>query len=122
MTPTDKKLYDLVKIEISKKYKKNSAYRSGAIIKKYKELGGTFKEDNKPKKLKQWFKEDWKDVNPLKTFSSYPVYRPTKRINKSTPLTINEIDPFNLIEQSINKQKIKGNKNLKPFKIKSNFI
>jgi hypothetical protein len=115
MTPTNQDLYDLVKFVVYQRYKKHSAYRSGAVIKMYKELGGTFKDDNKPKKLAQWFKEEWKDINPLKTDKSYPVYRPTKRINKTTPLTVEEIDPVNLIEQSIKKQKIKGKKNLKPF-------
>lgn len=115
MTPNDPELYELVKFVVNQRYKKHSAYRSGAYIKMYKELGGTFKDDNKPKKLKQWFQEDWKDIAGLE----YPVYRPTKRVNKSTPLTPEEIDPNNLIEQSLIKQKIKGKKNLKPFEKKN---
>ncbi len=118
MTPSNPELYEKVKTIVYKQYKKHSAYRSGAVIKMYKELGGTFEEDNEPKPLKRWFSEKWQDINPLKTYSSYPVYRPTKRVNKLTPLTVEEIDPINLIEQSIQKQKIKGNKNLKPFKEK----
>jgi hypothetical protein len=43
------------------------------------------------------------------------VYRPTKRVNKNTPLTIDEIDPANLKEQIALKQLIKGKKNLPPF-------
>lgn len=118
MTPKNPELYEKVKSIINKKYLKNSAYRSGAYIKLYKQMNGEFEDDDKPKNLKKWFKEEWTDVNPLKTENSYPVYRPTKRINKSTPLTIDEIDPKNLIKQSIEKQKIKGKTNLEPFKIR----
>jgi len=111
-TPTNKKLYDKVKEEADLKYTKPSAYKSGYIVKKYKELGGEYIDDNKPKKLSQWFKEEWSDVGN----KSYPVYRPTKKVNKTTPLTVSEIDPKNLKEQIILKQKIRGNKNLPKFK------
>ena len=68
----------------------------------------------KPKNLKRWFKEKRQDVG----HKDYPVYRPTKRINSKTPLTLNEIDKDSLKEQIKLKQKIKGNKNLPPFKKK----
>lgn len=108
--PIDKALYEKAKAIVYPKYKKPSAYRSGALIKKYKELGGRFK-DTGGKPLARWFKEEWKDVGN----KSYPVYRPTKRITKDTPLTPAEIDPKNLQLQIARKQKIKGNKNLSPF-------
>lgn len=114
--PTNPQLYEKAKEIVYAKYSKPSAYRSGATIKKYKELGGTFEGGDKPRgKLHQWFMEKWQDVNPDKTPTSYPVYRPTKKINPSTPLTVNEIDPQNLKEQSKLKQVIKGQKNLPPF-------
>lgn len=115
MKPKNTKLYEEAKTIVYKQYKKPSAYRSGAVIKKYKELGGEFINDNKSKTLQRWFKEKWKDVNPNKTSTSYPVYRPTKRINKQTPLTVNEIDKNNLKSQSKLKQKIKGKRNLPAF-------
>lgn len=115
MKPKDEDLYEYAKSIVYRQYEKPSAFRSGAVIKKYKELGGEFIDDKQPKKLKRWFKEEWKDVNPLKTDSSYPVFRPTIRVNKETPLTVSEVNPYNLIEQSIEKQIIKGRKNLKPF-------
>ena len=95
-------------------YKKPSAYKSGYIVKKYKEMGGTYENDNKDKNLKRWFNEKWEDVG----HKAYPVYRPTKRINSKTPLTVNEIDKDNLKEQIKLKQKIKGKKNLPKFKSK----
>jgi len=108
-------LYKKAKKIADEKYLKSSAYKSGFIVKKYKELGGTYSNDNKPKNLQRWFKEDWKDVG----HQSYPVYRPTKRINKHTPLTLSEIDKNDLKNQIKKKQIIKGSKNLSPFKKKS---
>ena len=108
-------LYNKVKLYADTIYEKSSAYKSGFIIKKYKELGGTFKNDDKPKKLKQWFNEKWSDIGN----SSYPVYRPRIKINKDTPLTVNEIDKTNLKQQIKKKQIIKGDKNLSPFKKKT---
>ena len=112
--PKDKVLYDKVKEEADKVYKKPSAYKSGYIVKKYKELGGKYGNDNKPKNLKRWFQEEWSDIGR----KDYPVYRPSVRISKKTPLTVKEIDPKQLKEQIKLKQKIKGTKNLPKFKKK----
>jgi hypothetical protein len=114
----DKGIYEKAKKEVYAIYKKPSAYRSAALVKRYKELGGTYSGKKTKKGLVRWFREDWKDVNPNKTKGSYPVYRPTKRITKETPLTVSEIKKSNLISQAKLKQKLKGKKNLKPFKKK----
>ena len=108
----DQELYDAVKQHASTIYPKSSGFRSGWIVRKYKSLGGKYGEDNKPKKLKQWFKEKWMDVGD----KDYPVFRPSVRINKTTPLTVQEIDPSNLKKQIGLKQKYRGLKNLPPFK------
>jgi hypothetical protein len=109
--PINKDLYEYIKSLADQKYKKNSAYKSGYIVKTYKEYGGKYKEDNKEHNLNRWFDEKWKDIGHL----NYPVFRPTIKINKNTPLTIKEIDPINLNEQILLKQIIKGKKNLPPF-------
>jgi hypothetical protein len=111
----DPELYELVKQYADLVYKKPSAYKSGYIVRLYKQLGGTYTEDFKPKKLKTWFKERWADIGE----KDYPVYRPTIRVNKDTPLTIQEIDPQNLKEQIALKQQIKGKRNLPDFRRKS---
>ena len=108
----DKELYSFVKSKADTIYKKSSAYKIGYIVKTYKQLGGRYKNDNKEKDLKRWFKEKWIDIGN----KNYPVYRPTIKINKNTPLTVKEIEPRNLKQQIQRKQKIKGNKNLTPFK------
>lgn len=112
--PTDPELYERAKAIVYPKYKKPSAYRSGALVKQYKKMGGKFEDEGKndPKPLKRWFKEDWKDVGGL----DYPTYRPTKRITKDTPLTASEISPEELAKQAILKQDYKGDKNLPKFK------
>jgi hypothetical protein len=110
----DKELYNTVKLKADQIYKQSSAYKSGYIVKTYKELGGRYKDDNKEKDLKRWYKEKWEDVG----HKDYPVYRPTIRISKNTPLTVNEIDKNNLKEQIKKKQIIKGKKNLPPFQKK----
>ena len=66
--PKDLILYNKVKKEISEKYN-HSAYRSGLIIKKYKEeYLKKYKKDDayigvKPKlsNLQRWFLEEWKN-------------------------------------------------------------
>ena len=77
-------------------------------------MGGRYGEDGKPKNLKRWYQEAWRDVGN----KSYPVYRPTIRKSKETPLTVKEIDPHNLEKQIALKQRIRDKKNLPPFKPK----
>jgi hypothetical protein len=103
-------LYEQAKKEVYKEYPKHSAYRSGQLVKRYKELGGSYS-GKKPKDgLTRWFKEDWKSIG-----GEYPTYRPTKRVSKDTPLTVDEIDPIQAKEQIKLKQKIKGDSNLPKF-------
>jgi len=109
--PLDKKLYEKAKRIADEKYSKPSAYKSGFIVKTYKDMGGTYKDTGERKGLKEWFQEQWADIGNR----SYPVFRPTKRVSKDTPLTPNEIDPENLKHQIALKQKIKGTYNLPPF-------
>jgi hypothetical protein len=89
--PKNTKLYEKVKLFIYKKYPQHSAYRSGLLVKKYKELGGTYIGKRKGP-LARWFKEDWKsDTGHYGYTSKSSVYRPTKRISKKTPTTFSEL-------------------------------
>jgi len=104
-------LYEQVKEEADNRYDKPSAYKSGWIVKTYKERGGTYA-GKKPKTgLSRWYKERWTDVGG----KDYPVYRPTLRVSKDTPLTVQEIDPQNLRKQIALKQRYRGDKNLPRF-------
>ena len=89
--PKNTKLYDIVKRFIYKKYPTHSAYRSGLLVKKYKELGGTYIGKRKGP-LARWFKENWKSNTGHYGYTSKSsVYRPTKRISKKTPVTFSEL-------------------------------
>ena len=116
--PIDIHLYEKERQMADVIYDRPSAYKSGAIVRMYKEMGGRYMGgEKKDGDLNRWFNEQWMDVNPFKTSSSYPVYRPTKKVSKKTPLTVYEIDPKDLIKKSKKKQKLKGDK-LDPFKPK----
>lgn len=112
--PDNPVLYAQVKKLADQTYTKHSAYKSGFIVKTYKQHGGTYSDDNKPKNLERWYNEVWGDVG----LKEYPVYRPTVRINKKTPLLASEISPSNLKQQIALKQKIKGSRNLPKFEPK----
>ena len=121
-TPKDKRVYDLARNMVYLQYNKPSAYRSGALVKKYKQLyrekygdDDAYEGKKELTGLTRWYKEDWKDVNPYKTMYSYPVYRPTKIITKDTPSTEREIPLQRLIDQARLKQIIKGKYNLPQF-------
>ena len=116
--PIDKELYEIAKQIVYKQYKKASAYRSGALVKKYKELVGRYKDDKtkKDKPLERWFFEKWININPNE--EGYPVLRPSILVNKNTPTLATEITKKNVKEQIKLKEKIKGSKNLPPFKKK----
>ena len=96
--PLDMKLYNEIKDKVWKMYDKPSAYRSGMLVKLYKEAGGEFtgqKTKNTP--LNRWFLEKWSSD---KGTTNYPhknsVYRPTVRITKDTPATFAELTPEEL--------------------------
>jgi hypothetical protein len=114
--PLDPELYERARRVVNKIYKKPSAFRSGALVKLYKHWGGRYADDRRERNLARWFQERWEDVNPHKTNKSYPVFRPTVRVNKRTPLTVSEVDPNDLKRKSKLKQKIRGENNLPPFR------
>lgn len=109
--PLDKQLYKRVKLEADIIFTKPSAYKSGWIVKTYKNRGGKYSGKKTKEGLTRWYKEAWRDIGN----KEYPVYRPTKIINKNTPLTAQEISPSKLKKQIALKQIIKGSRNLPKF-------
>ena len=101
----DKNIYEKAKKIADKTYERHSAYKSMFINKKYKELGGRYKTTKTtPKgerKTDNWNKEEWIQVIPYlkkgekiicgKDNKKNKVCRPLKRINKDTPITIDEL-------------------------------
>jgi len=98
--PKDKELYERVKKTIYKKIPKHSAYRSGLLVKTYKERyfkkhkskdAYVGKKETK-KGLSRWFKEDWRTATGSKTYEKKgDIFRPTKKITKKTPATMKEV-------------------------------
>ena len=111
--PRDEILYNKIKNEITNKYKP-SAYRSGMIVKKYKEEyykkyknNNSYIGDRNNSNLKRWFDETWLNQRGEIGYKKQgDVYRPTIRVNNKTPTTFNELS-----QQQIKKaQKEKKNK------------
>lgn len=113
--PLDPELYAMARTEVYSRYKVHSAYRSGAVVRRYKELGGRYS-GKQPKKtgIARWFRERWTNVGD----DRYPVYRPTVRITSKTPLLPSEIDPADLKKKISMKQRLK-HKTLPPFKARA---
>ena len=115
--PKDGLLYQKATEEADKVYKKASAYKSGFIVKRYKELylekygnDKAYKGRKTKEGLTRWYKENWINIG-----GDYPTYRPTVKVSEKTPKTVNEIPKERQKEQINLKQKIKGSKNLPPF-------
>ena len=98
-TPTDQELYDKVKKSIMNRIKVNSAYRSGLIVKQYKEEyykkhknNNAYKGNKQNSNLGRWFKEQWKNQDGEIGYSKKgDTYRPTIKINNKTPITFKEL-------------------------------
>ena len=95
----NKSLYRKAKGIADKVYDKHSAYKSMFISKKYMEMGGKFK-GKSVGRLSAWRTEKWVQVVPFLESGKKVVCgegsntkgcRPTKRINKDTPITIDEL-------------------------------
>jgi len=111
------KLYEQAKEEANKVYKRHSAYKSMFIQKKYKELGGKYKGNNKGS-LGNWRDEKWIQVVPFLESGKKIICgdgknkkgcRPTIKINEKTPITIKELIKIHgkekLLELAKKKQK-----------------
>lgn len=113
--PRDQDLYDKIKKTIFLKYPKHSAYRSGLLVKKYKEeYEKKYKKDDyyindiNNQGLIRWFAEEWKNQRGEVGYKKKgDIYRPTIRINEKTPITFQELTPSQ-IKKAIKEKKQKG--------------
>lgn len=100
----DPVLYRKAYREITKTYgSTTSAYRSMAIVKRYKELGGKYtgRKKSSTKGTTRWLKERWIQVVPFVTSGKVVACgasdrrkhacRPLKRVSKKTPVTVSEV-------------------------------
>ena len=93
--PLDMKLYNEIKDRVWKMYDKPSAYRSGMLVKLYREAGGKYSGDkDKHTPLNRWFLEKWTNQRGEVGYDKRSdIYRPTIRITKDTPTTFAELTP-----------------------------
>ena len=99
--PVDKELYEKIKRKIYKSNPTHSAYRSGTIVRTYKEefkkkYGNTkqpyYGKKSQDKGLSRWFREKWKTDSGKNEYNNNgDVFRPTVRITNKTPKTFNEL-------------------------------
>lgn len=134
MTPKDKALYAKVKAEADAKFlAPTSVYKSAWIVSQYKKRGGVYIEDRPPKNqgLVRWFKEKWVNVNrPIHqknetvgyepcgrsaatTLGTYPLCRPSVRVNNKTPKTIHELPAKVIQRANKEKQKVKETQHIR---------
>jgi hypothetical protein len=115
--PNDKELYHQSKELIFNSYKGNSPFRSGALVRHYKDKYKKehpksnvppFK-DTKPNKLNRFFEEKWVDIVPIanpKAPQAHKVFRPTKRVEGKTGALVKELSKAQLKKLIELKQKI----------------
>ena len=75
----DKDIYKKAKSEVDKDFKKHSAYKSMALVKTYKKLGGRIDESKSKGGTNTWMKEKWLNLAPyaegsIKDISKYHLY------------------------------------------------
>lgn len=125
--PANANLYAKAKAAINQTYgTKTSAYRSMALIKKYKSMGGTYRDDGGSKKTTRWRKEKWVDLNQPKEGggyhvcghkntqnNKYPLCRPSKTVSSETPKKYQDISQSRIATVNLKKQKLKNKGNIK---------
>ena len=76
-------------------YEKPSAYRSGMLVKLYREARGKYSGDkDKNDGLPLWFASKWLNQRGEVGYRyKSDVYRPTVRVNSKTPTTFQELTP-----------------------------
>lgn len=116
-TPKDKKLYNKVVREAKQKFLVwPSAYASGWVVRRYKQLGGQYQnKDKQPTTLDRWYKQQWIDVCHLPkivpcgrnkaSMTDYPYCRPLKRITKDTPKTATQLSKKEIEKRCSRKKK-----------------
>ena len=98
----NKQLYELIKKQADKKYKRDGLYKSAWIVKAYTEAGGMYSGKPSPGGIRRWLdKEDWVSVIPylrdkqiVKCGSAdgkLIACRPMVRANDKTPITLPEL-------------------------------
>jgi hypothetical protein len=124
--PIQKELYAKAKAEINKTYgTKTSAYRSMALVKKYKSMGGKYRDDGGSRKTTRWLNEKWVNLNAKKEGGGYekcghpneggkyPLCRPSKTVSSETPKKYQDIPKSRIDIVNLKKQKLQNKGNIR---------
>ena len=124
--PINKELYAKAKAIINQKYgTKTSAYRSMALVKKYKSMGGKYRDDGGSRKTTRWLNEKWVNLNAPKkeggyeecgkrgSSGKYPLCRPSQTVNSETPKKYQDIPKSKIDIVNLKKQKLQNKGNIK---------
>jgi hypothetical protein len=124
--PIQKELYAKAKAIINQKYGTNtSAYRSMALVKKYKSMGGKYRDDGGSRKTTRWLNEKWVNLNAKKegggyeecgkrgSSGKYPLCRPSQTVNSETPKKYQDIPKSRIDIVNLKKQKLQNKGNVK---------
>jgi hypothetical protein len=113
-TPSDIKLYNQIKSEIYDKYPTHSAYRSGLLVKRYKQEYARLHPDSAPyigskkskKGLSRWFQEHWTNQRGQVGYERPgDIYRPNIRVSNETPITYGELSSSQVASASKQKKR-----------------
>jgi hypothetical protein len=138
--PIQKEIYAKAKTIINQKYgTKTSAYRSMALVKKYKSMGGKYRDDTKAessatsrrasgggsRKTTRWLNEKWVNLNAPKKDGGYeecgtrskdgkyPLCRPSRTVSSDTPKRFQDISKSRINAVNLKKQKLQNKGNIK---------
>ena len=125
-------LYAQVKTEADRIFLTSSAYKSGWIVKTYKDRGGTYEDKPLTKSktktgLTRWFEEKWVDLTRKNTHGTYadcgrpkatlrgtyPLCRPSVHVNSQSPKTPKELTKTAIAQAKKEKQQIKQKGNIR---------
>ena len=116
----NKNLYQDVVSDAKKKFDRwPSAYASMWVQKEYQKRGGKYKGKKDTKNLNKWVKEKWIQILPLLKDKKIiecgadnkdsKVCRPMVRVNKNTPITIQELLELHSVKDLIKLAEKKNN-------------
>jgi len=124
--PINKELYAKAKAAINQKYGTHtSAYRSMALVKKYKSMGGKYRDDGGSRKTTRWLNEKWVNVNARKkgggyeecgkrgSSGKYPLCRPSVSVSSETPKKYQDIPKSRINMVNLKKQKLQNKGNIR---------
>jgi hypothetical protein len=84
-TPVDKRLYAQAKREADAKFAVHGAYKSAWLVRRYKALGGRYREDGNARGLARWFADVWVDLTrPIREGRKIVGYEPCGRRRASS--------------------------------------